>query len=456
MRPTDLLRTSAFRLTLIHLLALVVSVAAVFAFVYWSTAGVIARQTDQTVAAEVTGLGEHYRRFGLGALRAVVRERSAHQRRSLYLLAAPRGRILAGNLDKPPDFAPGAAGWLDFSYARPVAGGIRTHAARGRLLRLPGGFLLLVGRDIQDRAEIGDRVRGIAIWAVVLTVLLGLAGGLIISRNVLRRIEAIDRTGREIMAGDLSRRVPVSPRGDELDNLAGNLNDMLARIEGLMTGLREVTDNIAHDLRTPVTRLRGRLEAVLRGPDDVAAYRAALEETLVEADAVLATFNGLLEIARAEAGGDTAAFGEVDLAAVARDVAELYEPLAEEKGIAFSVDLDAPAKVRGVPELLAQALANLVDNAVKYTAAGGSIRVGLQGGRITVSDNGPGIPEADRERVFERFMRLERSRGLPGNGLGLALVAAVARRHKAELTLADNRPGLKVEFALAVEDGPVR
>jgi len=280
-------------------------------------------------------------------------------------------------------------------------------------------------------------------------------------------------TTRTIMAGDLGGRLPVAGTGDELDRLAENLNVMLERIEALMHGLKEVSDNIAHDLKTPLTRLRNRCEEALRTAKSVRTaksegeYRAALEGTIEDSEGLIRTFNALLMIARAESGQARDDMSEFDAAEIAHDIGELYEPLAEQKGIALKVEADAPAKVKGNRELVSQALANLVDNAIKYTeprdlASNGAtpeivVRALNEGDRIllTVADSGPGIPEADRARVVERFVRLEQSRSQPGSGLGLSLASAVARLHGGELTLADNQPGLKSVIALP-RGGPVQ
>jgi len=288
---------------------------------------------------------------------------------------------------------------------------------------------------------------------------LGLAGGFFVSRRVLKRIDAMTDTANTIMAGDLGGRLPIAGTGDELDRLADNVNAMLERIEALMRGLKEVTDNIAHDLKTPLTRMRNRCEQALRG-ERGQDYRAALEATIAESDDLIRTFDALLMIARAESGQARGNMAEFDAAQIARDVGELYEPLAEQKGLALMIEAPAAATVRGNRELVSQALANLVDNAIKYAgpdvskingaAAEILVRAGAEGERITLSvaDRGPGIPEADRGRAVERFVRLEQSRSEPGSGLGLSLASAVARLHGGELRLEDNRPGLRSVIAL--------
>jgi signal transduction histidine kinase len=288
---------------------------------------------------------------------------------------------------------------------------------------------------------------------------LGLAGGFFVSRRVLSRIDAMTATAQTIMAGDLAGRLPVAGTGDELDRLADHVNAMLDRIVALMRGLTEVSDNIAHDLKTPLTRLRNRCEQALREKGDVVDYRAVLESTIEESDELIRTFDALLMIARAESGHARDNMTEFDAAEIARDVAELYEPLADENGLALKLDASGKAPVRGNRELVSQALANLVDNAIKYAAPQSKlkgeraeilVKAGSAGEHVTLSveDHGLGIPEGDRDRVVERFVRLEQSRSQPGSGLGLSLASAVARLHGGELKLEDNKPGLRSIIAL--------
>jgi signal transduction histidine kinase len=301
------------------------------------------------------------------------------------------------------------------------------------------------------------------LWGLGVMALVGIGGGYWVSRRLLARIDNLSATTRTIMAGDLSGRLPVSGSGDELDRLAQSLNLMLGRIEQLMAGLREVSDNIAHDLKTPLNRLRNRVEEALREPYDEMAYRETLERTIEEADGLIKTFNALLSIARLEAGAAGDNRDTLDLSALVGDVAELYEPVAEERGITLKAKVDGPIAIRGDRQLLGQAITNLIDNALKYgapAAQGGNgwapevdIRAEVHGGvaEILVADRGPGVPEAERERVLGRFVRLEASRSEPGSGLGLSLVAAVARLHGGALRLEDNEPGLRVVLSLPLE-----
>lgn len=455
-----LLRTPTFRLAALYLALFFVSALALLAFVYFSTAGVIERQLDATIEAEVGGLAEQYEQRGLAGLVQVIRERSAanRSRESVYLLTDPLLEPLAGNLSGWPQAQTRDRGWIGFPIATTVNGKTEVHRARALGFVLAGRFRLLVGRDMQVRDHfLAGMTRSLA-WAVAITLALGLAGGLIMSRNMLRRLESINRTTRRIIDGALGERVPVGGGGDEFDRLADNLNRMLDRIERLMAGMREVTDNVAHDLRSPLARLKTRLEVMLLEPPDATRLREAVSETITEADRMLATFNALLSIAEIEAGADAAA--PVDLSRLAEDAAELYAPAAEDAGLRFEAAVDPEVTLAGHRQLLNQALANLLDNAIKYTPAGGLIRLALtrEAGQptLTVADSGPGIPAEARDKVLERYVRLDDSRTTPGSGLGLSLVAAVANRHGARLALADNHPGLAVTltFAAPSEPGP--
>ena len=309
---------------------------------------------------------------------------------------------------------------------------------------------MLVGRDISDAAAFRSEVRTTLLWAGSIALGIGLIGGTVMSRNLLRRVEQVNRTSERVMAGNLSDRIPLRGTNDEFDQLAANLNRMLDQIERLMTAMREVTDDVAHDLRTPLSRLRTRLERTLVNPSGSASQGEAIRAAIEEADRLLATFNALLRIAELESGARLDQTAPLELSEVARSAAELYEPVAEEKGFTLSVVADEPGvRISGDWHLLSQALANLLDNALKY-AGGGLIelRVYHENGQaiLEVADQGPGIPEADRQSVLDRFVRLEPSRTTPGNGLGLSLVRAIARRHDGSVTLEDNRPGLRVRL----------
>jgi signal transduction histidine kinase len=447
MRAGHLLRTQAFRIVLVYVVLFALSVTALLAFTYWNTRRTLDGQTDQIVEAELTGLAEQYQHFGLRGLAQSVRNRATHGGQALYLLTDAARRPLAGNLDSWPQTMAAAANIVEFDYERPVDGKLETRRARGRMLPVTGGLVLLVAQDVHERFLTTRMFTTTLPWTVILILLLGLLGGALMSRNMLQRLDAINRTSGEIIAGDLTRRVPRTGSGDEFDTLAENLNRMLDRIERLMKGLREVTDSVAHDLRTPLNRLRNRLEESVARLNASGTQASEIERAIAETDQLIGTFNALLLIAETDAGTTRAAMTVLDMQSVAADVLELYEPLAEERGVKLTLAPGAVA-IEGNRSLIAQALANLVDNAIKYTPEGGVVRIATDVGEkrveLSVTDSGPGIPLEDRARVVDRFVRLEASRHSPGTGLGLSLVAAVAHFHNAELALEDNKPtGLK-------------
>jgi signal transduction histidine kinase len=450
-----LLQTSTFRLAALYLAVFALSVGAILAYVYWNTALLIERQIESAVRTEIAVLGEQVAQSGMEGLIEAVRRRSGQTPGSVYLLTNFLGRRLAGNLDALPEAAIKGQGWIEFSYAVETFDGLEHHRARAYHLRLPNGSVLLVGRDIEERRQFALLIRRTLYLALAFTIVLGLLGGVLMSRNFLHRIETITAASRSIMAGDLSKRVPISGSGDELDQLSVSLNQMLEQIERLMAGMREISTNVAHDLRTPLTRLRSRVEAALR-TDDRHGQKAALEQTIEEADELLATFNALLSIARTEAGQAGEGLHPVDLKEVVTDIAELFAPLAEESGGSLILSAEESVEVRGDRQLLAQAISNLIDNALKYGVPAEknapeitlSLHPAPSEAIIAVGDRGPGIAETDRGRVTERFFRLDRARTRPGSGLGLSLVQAIARLHNGKLALKDNAPGLLVELVL--------
>jgi signal transduction histidine kinase len=449
-----LLRTTAFKLTLVYLTVFALFAAFLLGYFAWNTRRLITEQITQTVDAEISGLAEQYRLGGIRRLVFVIDARARRPGSSLYLVTTPAGEGLAGNVGSLSTGILETVGWTETVYRRLDDQDAAEHHALVRVFQLPGGFRLLVGRDLEERERLHDIVLAAGRWSLAVVVVLGIAGGFFVTRRVLKRVDAMTDTTRTIMEGDLSGRLPIAGTGDELDRLAENLNAMLERIEALMHGLKEVSDNIAHDLKTPLTRLRNHCEEALRLAEDESQYRAALENTIEESDGLIRTFNALLMIARAESGQARDNMSDFDASEIARGVGELYEPLADDRGLKLRVEAPAVATVHGNRELVSQALANLVDNAIKYAAPKGAangaraevvVRAQSDGDRImlTVADGGPGIPEADRGRAVERFVRLEQSRSAPGSGLGLSLAAAVARLHGGELRLEDNHPGLR-------------
>ncbi len=453
-RTTKVLKSSSFRITLFYMLMLSASVAVLLGFIYWFTSGFMDRQTDATIGAEIQGLAEQYHQRGLPGLSAVIRERIAQDPTgaAVYLLADQAFTPLVGNLDRWPAGFPDANGWMHFRLCDRGPDHAEEHTARGQVFPLHGDLLLLVGRDVRDLERTRHLILDALAWGLALTTALALLGGWIVSHRVLRRLEAINQTSREIMEGDLSRRIPMRGSGDDFDQLAAGLNTMVARIESLMAGVRQVSDNIAHDLRTPLTRLRTKLELLRAelGEDHPAGATAA--ETIADAEELLTTFNALLRIARIESGGRRDAFAPVDLAPLLADLTELYEPVAAERDQRLDLQASDCAWVIGDRDLLFQALGNLVDNAVKYTPPGGRVELALRDTEhaviIEVADNGPGIPESLHAEVFHRFFRADHSRSTLGSGLGLSLVQAVVQLHGATIELRNNAPGLRVRMSL--------
>ncbi|WP_421724211.1 sensor histidine kinase [Bauldia sp.] len=456
------LRTTVFKLSVIYIGVFSIFAVAFVLYISYNANALLNDQLRATIQAEIRGLAEQGRIGGVAAIFQVIEERSHRPGASLYLITDVNGRILTGNISQVPAdlFERSGMGPITVSYERNVGEGSR-HLAMVQVLRLPGGFWMLVGRDIGEREQFRQIISRALAWAVALMIALALLSWVFVSRRVLKRIDSVAATSRRIVAGDLTGRLEVTGSGDEFDRLAESLNDMLGRIEHLLYGLKDVSDNIAHDLKTPLTRLRNRVEAVLAGPADVDAYRNALESTIEESDHLIKVFNALLMIARVEAGSPDGAMAEVEAGGIVRDVAELYEPVAEEQNATLDVSTPEPVTLRASRELLGQVVANLIDNALKYASPPETrplrimVSVTREDGNavLRVADNGVGIPEAERERVLSRFVRLEESRSQTGSGLGLSLVAAVARLHHGTITLGDNQPGLIVTVRLPIDAG---
>jgi signal transduction histidine kinase len=462
-----LIRTTAFRLTLVYLFLFALFAASLLGYFAWNTRRMITEQITTTVNAEVSEITSLYDRRGLRALFGTIENRSLRPGANLYLVTTTSGRLIAGNVSAIAPGVMASNGWSETAYRRLDEGDNAYHRALVNVTQLDGGFRLLVGRDLEERRRLFGIVARAAQWSLLVVIVLGIGGGIFVARRVLRRIDAMTGTAQRIMAGDLTGRLPVGRSGDELDRLALNLNAMLERIEALMTGLKEVSDNIAHDLKTPLTRLRNRAEEALAKSSSEADYRAALERTIEESDGLIRTFNALLMIARAESGQARGNMDDFDAAEVAEGIHELYEPLAEDGGLSLRLKT-APAALHGNRELISQALANLVENAIKYgkpAASQGSV-VSLDAKQIliearregeqvllSVTDHGEGIPEGERKHAMERFVRLDSSRSLPGSGLGLSLASAVATLHGGELRLGDAHPGLIATLVLPARSG---
>jgi signal transduction histidine kinase len=460
---TRLIGSTPFRLTVAYMGAFVLAALLIVLYVAWQANQLLTSKAIDAVTAEVASLREQFHAGGPSRLTHAVGERAGEPGTGLYLLLDQQGNKLAGNLPGRPSLLADDDGrGRLFSYRR-ASDGQRERLAVGLAVRVADSQTLIVGSDIEDQRQFAASIGRAVLWGLGLIALLGVGAGILISRGMLSRIEAITATSRKIMAGDLSRRIALTGSGDELDGLAESLNAMLARIEELLFALREVSDNIAHDLKTPLNRLRNRAEAALRSPEGPDAYREGLAKVIDEADELIRTFNSLLLIARLEGGVVAESMTEVDPAAVIRDVAELYEPAAEDAGLTLAVSAEPGLSLVANRELVSQAVANLVDNAIKYSAAAGTAPVSPKAVpptiaislarvghviEIAVADHGPGVAPAERARALQRFVRLEKSRSQPGAGLGLSLVAAVARMHGGSVRLEDNGPGLRAVLSL--------
>ncbi|QND65650.1 HAMP domain-containing histidine kinase [Mesorhizobium loti] len=483
-----IMKTTAARLSALYLLLFALCAVALVFYMTSLSARMLTAQTQDTINDEVLGLARAYQRGGLPVLVRVVEARSRQPGANLYLIADANGQILTGNVQSLEPGVLETEGWTSspFSYQRfgegelerlrnlPAEQGATTqpeqsdaqaqgekgHNAIALVLRLPNQMIMLVGRDLGEP----ERFRAVIRRALMLALgMMGLGGLLIwffVGRAALKRIDSVSEASRRIMGGDLSGRLPVTGAGDEFDRLSGNLNSMLARIATLNEGLKQVSDNIAHDLKTPLTRLRNRAEATLSGKHKTSDYRQALEGTIAESDQLIRTFNAILMISRLEAGYSSENTNRVDLAEAVRDVVELYEPVAEEAGVSLEADVREATFVNGNRELIGQALSNIVDNAIKYSTDATTqpaVRVALEragaGVRLSVADNGHGIPDdGDRARATERFVRLEKSRSQPGSGLGLSLAKAVMTFHNGRLDLLPGNPGLSVVMSFPARE----
>ena len=445
MRLPRLLRTTSFRLTLLYAAVFTVSVTVLFGIIYWSTAGFLSQQLEESVDIELATILEGQPEAGLPRLIDEVEDRAKRAPAgAFYLLQARDGKVLAGNLPARPV----VVGIVDTKGPELFEQEAEPHGFRGRGVVTTGNAYLLVANDNFQLEEMQEVVERAFALALIATLVLALAGGAFMSASLLRRVEAVSQTTRDIIDGNLARRMPVNGSDDEFDHLAISLNTMLDRMEALMEGLRQVSNDIAHDLRTPLTRLRQRLELARRRATTVEALQTALDGSVEHVDQILDTFGALLRIAQIEGGSRRKTFSPVDLTELMRGMAETYQPVAEERSQRLHCAVDDGLEILGDRELLTQMFANLIENAIRHTPE--HALIALEGHRrgsrieLAIRDSGPGIPEVFHDRVFQRFFRLEQSRTTPGSGLGLSLVAAVASLHDIEISLADNQPGLIV------------
>lgn len=446
------LRSSTLRLALLAIAIFGAVVIGLLSYVYGSTASFVRSRADRAITAEQASLSHAYESSGRPGLVAAIEQHAAEQRLAggEYLLADASGARLAGNLQGWPTTLDASSGWGTFSAPEATPPGANAPLVRAAVTMLSDGSRLLVGQAIDDLQAFTRKIETALLLSIVLIFVLACVASISVTRRTVGRIEAINATSRAIMQSGLGERIPMRGTRDEWDQLAANLNSMLDRIEGLMGQVKQVSDNVAHDLRTPLARMRGRLEKAYNAQGATEQERALIGDTLADLDGVLRMFSSLTRISQIEANGRTESARCVDLAEIAREVTELFDAAAEDKGSRLVVTADKAVHVLGDRDLLFDALSNLVDNAIKHGRDGGHVTVVVArreaGNEIYVADDGPGIPTHEREHVFERFYRLERSRRTPGNGLGLSLVAAVARLHGANVEMEDNGPGLRVQL----------
>jgi signal transduction histidine kinase len=453
------LTSSTFRLALIAIGTFGVIVSAIFSYVYLSTSSYVRSRSDRAIMTEYSSLKSAYERSGRDGLTGLLQQRIADSNLAdnVYLLADPSSARLAGNLGAWPSAATAAGGWIEFRAEEPLPNATMRPLLRAMTGTFPGGDRLLVGRDISELDGFADQIKTAVISSVVLIFVLAGVASILVTRRTVGRIEQINATSRAIMQSSLDRRIPLRGSHDEWDRVAENLNLMLDRIETLVGEVKQVSDNVAHDLRTPLTRMRGRLEKAYHGQRAVEDDQSLIGDTIADLDAVLRMFASITRIAQIETQARMDAFRTVNLVDIAGEVVELYDAAAEQDGTSLTVAGDRELLVTGDRDLIFDAIANLVDNALKHGRAGGHVIVTNENldGRpvISIADDGPGIPIEEREHVFKRFYRIEHSRYTSGNGLGLSLVAAVARLHEARIEMLDNAPGLKVRLRFSLPAG---
>jgi signal transduction histidine kinase len=446
------LKSSTFKLALVYVVAFSAAVFALFGYVYWTTAAYLHRTLNSAVAAERALLLNVYESSGSDGLIGLISKRmdDRHFDDWVYLVADDSFLPISGNLRSWPSALRGAQGWGNFESAERQFAPSVLNQFRATYQVLPDGHRLLLGRNVGELTRLSENMTIGLACAAGLFLLLAAAAGISTSRRSVARIEAINATSREIMRSGLEQRIPLRGTRDEWDELAQNLNSMLDRIQELAEANRQVSDNVAHDLRTPLSRLRGRLERASSRQASLDEYRSLVNDTIIELDDILKIFSALLRISQIEMLERTANFHTIDLSEITREVVELFDPTAEERSTRLRLCESEPISVIGDRDLLFDAISNLLDNALKHGGVRGAVTVAVRRGPggpvLLVADRGPGIPIDERQHVLKRFYRLEHSRNSPGNGLGLSLVAAVANLHNAHLEMADNSPGLRVEL----------
>jgi signal transduction histidine kinase len=447
----DLIRSTAVRLAVGYAVLFIVSSLFLSGFLWWRTALYLDQEIDAVIVADGQAIADRLRDFGFPGAIDTINERVGHaaDEHAIYLLVDPALNPVAGNLQAWPLAVRSRPGWYDINLARDD----KLHVTRALVALLPGGYRLLVGRDVQDRVEVRSLIVDSLIWASLGALILAILGGLLTRKAVLGRVETINRTASAIVMGDFSRRVPTRGSSDEFDQLARTINRMLEQIERLIEGVRNASNVVAHDLRTPLAELRARLETLLRTKPPLEPTYEEIQNSVVDIDRIVDIFNALLRLAEIESGVRRSGFRQVDLTEIVTELAELYEPSADDKNIEFAFEAPSGVFAHGDPNLLAQAIGNLIDNAIKYTPRLGKVSLRLVPAtedrvQIAVEDNGPGIADNDKPRATDRFYRGDRGTNADGIGLGLSVVDAVARLHGGFLSLQDHCPGLVAVLTL--------
>lgn len=447
-------KSYASKLTFLYVVIFSISTLIIFYFLYVFSTAYMQQQLEDSVDSEIQGLAEHYDKEGISGLEQVILyrvERYGRADNTLYLLVNHNTNPIVGNILEWPVNVKEKGKWIEFSL-RSDNPNDDPYLAQAKIFKLPKPedperpYGLLVGKIVQPLVNIKKSIQAAIAWGIVVMVLLSALGGVLFGRKAAKKIARINQTTTSIMSGNMSERVPLSQEADDLDQVAANLNVMLDQIETLMEDIRRVSDNIAHDLRTPLSRLRYRLEESLQKADSEVAEN--LEKSIQEADSLLATFNALLRIAKIEAGQVETGFSKISISALLEDIVDFYEPLAEEKHQTLAASIEPNVASFGDRNLLFQAFANILENAIKYSPEHGLVSIKLSTTsdqvEVIIADNGPGVPDSEKEGIFVRFHRLDQSRNSPGSGLGLSMAKAIVTLHKGSITPLDNAPGLQM------------
>ena len=457
----DLFRLTSFRIIFIYIILLTLSIGLVAFYLYWSTSRDFQMKVDDEIIQESTRLSQVYKRYKEVGLIREIQYLSRTPNPNLYILRDSNNKFIAGNFsdtDSLWNLKRLDEGGVLFSFEKKNINGeiIRKYYFRGKEFIVRNKYNLIVGRDVSYENYLKERFFNTILSTSLLIIFLGLLGGYVLSRNFLNRISAINKTSLEIMDGDLSMRLPTSSNNDELNQLSLNLNNMLDRLNKLMIGMKGVSDNIAHDLRTPLNKIRTNLEVTLMSNPDLESYRETLKEVIEDVDGVINTFNSLLAISRVDSGSVSLKKEKINIKNLIEDIIDLWEPLSEEKGIVLNNECKIDLYLAGNKNLLSQAISNLIDNSIKYGSDNNIVNVGSKKDKdniiIWVSDSGPGIQEKDKEKVLDRFVRLDTSRNTTGTGLGLSLVASMIKFHNGTIDLLDAKPkGLIVKLQIPAQ-----